>query len=176
MNVKKALLLRMITMGSQTMGTGCPERVWSLHPWRSSTPNTGGRILWCQTLLWVGGDPRWCPEVLSILSCDLVLLFFKTPFHASTVLFSPETYLNLHLPSLSRAGLSCQLQPAKVRFALREALVSDSFWGRRYFFSTLSALQDIKIYCKLNASHACLNIWMTEQNILPEPCCTPFLL
>ena len=59
----------LLPWGWPCTGTGCPQRGWSLHPWRRSKasrhstgqPARGGPA-------WAGGWTRWSPEVLASLN------------------------------------------------------------------------------------------------------------
>lgn len=76
-------------------------------------------------------DVQWCSSASAVI---LSSCFLK---HHSVLLLCcsvPRPTLNLYFPRLSRAGLSCQLQPAKMRFALKEALIKTHSEGGGNFF------------------------------------------
>lgn len=70
--------------GQSNTGTGCPARMWSLHPWRylNTSRTQPGTTCSCCFCFELGGWTRWSPGVPSILLfCDFfnhsVILWFS---------------------------------------------------------------------------------------------------
>lgn len=102
LNIRKHTLLG----GWPSMGTGCPERLYSLLSWRQSKA-TWTRF-WATVSRWPSllvqwGWTRWLPDVLSKVNHAVILWFCESLVHFSGVEMSSSVQELMEFSSLSCA-------------------------------------------------------------------------